>query len=73
MSAKWLGVVIKQSSGQIMEVIDADDENDIANPQWLLIHTDDEEPLKMLWILRDDWMSALGEPYGLEALVAAKR
>jgi len=67
-----VGLVVGQHTRTVYMRIDADRDEELDNPHWLKINTEDGEPVRMLKLLRNEYEDALNIPLGLQALIAAR-
>lgn len=69
--SKWIGVIIGSESHEMLATIVPDNEAQLDNPRWLLMHKSDNEPIRMVKMLYEDFANYMDEQ-DRKALIAAK-
>lgn len=72
MTSKWVGMVVGSDTHQVYQTVMPDDDAQLDDPHWLLIHNQTNEPMRMIKILLVDLINSHDFPFGEEALLAAK-
>jgi hypothetical protein len=58
MASEWIGVLRGVLSKRIYGVINPDDDAQLDNPRFLLIQNEEMEPVRLIRIWREDYMTA---------------